>query len=137
MVTRSERDAQLKIKIRFKQAATFFIVSCIVCSLLYLIVSYVKVFSSDIKITYHWHKCYISKCKYKVVLKNTTKNEVVNYLSIRGKVVTSNAIYSYVAHEFHNEKIKVLLGAKQEKEITGTVEIKDRDSFLSFKLLPP
>ena len=136
MVTRSERNTQIKIKMRIKRAAALLITSCIVCSLLYLIISYVNVFSYDVKITYQWHKCYISKCKYKVIVKNTSEREVMSSLTIRGKVVTSNSMYSNVIHEFHTEKIKLELIGKQQKEITGLVKIQDRDSFLTFKVLP-
>ncbi|XQW85662.1 hypothetical protein ACOYR1_07540 [Thalassotalea piscium] len=104
--------------------------------ILYLVVDYIQKPSTNIEISTKSYECKKFQCTYKVEIKNKSKIGDKGYLRINGILMMSNAIKSGVTHQFHTEKVKVELDGFQQKLITGSIKVKDNNSYLKFKILP-
>ncbi|WP_353519089.1 hypothetical protein, partial [Thalassotalea sp. SU-HH00458] len=102
----------------------------------YLVIDYIKMPSTSIEIRTKSYECKNLQCTYKVEIKNKSKEGDKGYLRVNGVLMMSNAIKSSVTHQFHTEKIKIELDGLQQKQITGSISIKDNNSYLKFKILP-
>ena len=136
MVTRFNRDKQIKIKRSLKNLSILLLLIISLFFIIYLIIDYSKSPSTDIKIMSKWHECDQYICSYKVSLKNTSEKSDSAYLKVYGTLIMSGAIKSHLSHNFYQEKIVIKLNGLQEKIISGNVKVKDNNSHLNFNILP-